>query len=61
MVQAHHRSIHSMYQSKAYSAASERASLTITSIPRREATDRDVQIAVQGTRYSETLERTTRG
>ena len=35
-----------MYESKAYSAASERSQLAATRIPRREPTDRDVQIEI---------------
>lgn len=35
-----------MYQSKAYSAASKTAPLAVTQIPRREPTDRDVQMKI---------------
>jgi uncharacterized zinc-type alcohol dehydrogenase-like protein len=35
-----------MYQSKAYSAASQTSPLAVTTIPRRDPTDRDVQIEV---------------
>lgn len=35
-----------MYKSKAYSAACARSSLTFTAIPRRDATERDVQIDI---------------
>jgi alcohol dehydrogenase (NADP+) len=35
-----------MYETKAYSAASATSSLTSTTIPRRDPTDRDVQIEV---------------
>jgi len=36
-----------MYQSKAYSAASKTSPLTATTIPRRDLTERDVQIEIQ--------------
>src|SRR5215510_7967188 len=35
-----------MYKSKAYSAASQTAPLAISAIPRREPTERDVQIEI---------------
>jgi uncharacterized zinc-type alcohol dehydrogenase-like protein len=35
-----------MYQSKAYSAASQTSPLAVTTIPRRDPTDRDVQIEI---------------
>src|SRR3954452_7846402 len=41
-----HRSVNSMYQTKAYSATSATSPVASATIPRRDPTDRDVQIEI---------------